>query len=153
MRSSEKETWYWVAHSRGADFADLDKKGFLTFYPMMDDYVFLEVGEKNKKWLVKQEELRVRFVKRGKDFAEVSSKSLLGLYSSTTDRVSPGMTVTVVKGYCESLTGIVRGREGDLVKVDLKGYKRVYSVELPLKQVVLSGEVSLDGREDEDSSG
>lgn len=130
---------YYVAHARGVDFVDLQRKGFLTFHPMMDDYVFLKVSEDNKQWLSKQEELRVKFLRQGREYTTVTEASLEGLYRSTVSKVQEGSEVTVVVGYCEGLSGVVTKREGDQLVCDLVGYRRHFVVDVGLNQVVSKG--------------
>lgn len=131
---------YWVGHARGVDFEDLQRKGFLTFQPMMDDYVFLLVNEENKQWLSRQEELRIKFLRQGKDLTTVTESSLAGLFRSTTSKVQEGTEVTVVVGYCEGLSGVVMKRDGDQLVCDLVGYRRHFVVDIGLNQVVFKGQ-------------
>lgn len=131
---------YWLAHVRGADFAKLKKLGFTTFVPMMDDYVFLEVTEKNEAFLRKQDELGLKFLRTGKALQTVSEKDLAPMNGETTDKLLPGVEVLVAAGYCEKLQGRITARDGDKVKVQLDGFRRKYDVELPVQAVVLKGQ-------------
>jgi len=138
------EKRFWTAHVRGADFVRLKKLGFRAFTPMMDDYVFLEVTEKNEQFLRKQDELGLKFLRNGRELRTVSEAELVPLGGSTMDRLVPGAEVLVAVGYCEKLEGKVVERNGDKVKCVLRGFKRTYEVELPVQQVVLKGQQVLE---------
>lgn len=133
---------YWVGQSRGADFKDLKAKGFLVFYPALDDYVFLEDTEENKKLLTKQEELRVKFLRQhnsGK-LQKVTEKDLQSMIVTTQDILLEGQDISVVEGYCQGLDGKVVSRDGDNLTCELQGYRRVYTVILTTIQVVKRGQ-------------
>lgn len=141
--------YYWTAISRGADFKELSAKGFRVFYPVLDDYVFLEVSDKNKVLLTKQDELRVKFLKDSKGkIMLVSEKDLGQMQATTQDPMVEGAEISVVDGYCSGLDGKVISREGSILECEVYGYKRVFSVALPAIQVVLRGiepTIVLDG--------
>lgn len=128
---------YWVAHARGPNFDYLKKIGFVHFYPTMDDYVFLEVTDTNKKYLRKQTELCVSFMKMSDEFVTISEAELREMGHQTTDQIAPGSEIKVLIGYCENLDGVVNAIEGDKLQVTLQGYNRKYEASLNVDQIVL----------------
>lgn len=130
---------YWVAAARGADFKELKARGFRVFYPLLDDYVFLEACDDNKILLKKQEELKIKFLRdhSGKQILQVTNKELDKMQMSTQDKLEPGLLIEVVEGYCQGLKGKILTREGDLLSCEVYGYRRVFEVSLTTLQVSL----------------
>lgn len=130
---------FWVASARGADFTRLKKLGFLIFYPAMDDYVFLEESDHNKKWLSRQEDLHVRFLRdrHGKSYQTVTEAELGKMGRTVENALVEGAEIEVVDGYCQYLDGVIRERVGQHVKCELRGFKKIFHVDLEVGQVVL----------------
>lgn len=144
---------YWVALARGADFEDLKRRGFRVFYPVLDDYVFLEALDENKTLTSKSESLRVKFLRDGKGkILEVSGAELDRMRGCTEDNLVPGQDISVVEGFCNGLDGKILGRAGDDLKCEVYGFKRVFSQTLSVTQVVRRGQAVLKGDSD-DSNG
>lgn len=133
--------FYWVALARGADFERLRKEGFTVFYPMIDDYVFLEACDDNKKLIDRTEELKVKFIKSkgGKSIQTVRESELKGLQGSVEDGLVPGIKVRVVEGYCQNLDGVIINRIGQELECEVSGYKRKFRATLTTMQVVKGG--------------
>lgn len=132
-----KERRWYVAHARGPNFDYLKERGFHHMYPTMDDYVFLEVTDANKKLLRKQTELCISFMKAAEEYVTISEQELNEMCKKTTDEIVVGGEVKVLLGYCENLEGVVNDRDRDKLKVTLKGYNRTYEVTLNVDQVVM----------------
>lgn len=132
---------WWVAVARGADFKDLRAKGFRVFYPVLDDYVFLEECDENKKLLIKQEELKVKFLRDPitRVIQKVTDAELSAMTLSTQDSLVPGQDILVVEGYGSGLEGKILSREGESITCEVYGYKRIFSLELTMIQVVKRG--------------
>jgi len=126
---------YWIAHVRGGDFAKLKKLGFVTFYPAMDDYVFLEETDDNRKFLRKQDELGIHFVKARGAYALASNKELEKMRSTTSARIEVGTEIIVVAGYASNLEGKVLEIDGDNVRCNLNGLTRQYELTLNVLDV------------------
>lgn len=135
---------FWVCHVRGAEFERLKKLGFRCFSPMMDDYVFLEVSKENEQYLNRQEDLGIKFLKAKGKLTLIKEEELRGLQGSTVDRIVVGAEILVTEGYCEKLEGEVIEREGEKVKCKLKGYRRIFEVDLLVGEVVLKGREVLE---------
>lgn len=132
---------YWIAHVRGPNYEQLRKRGFLVLYPDVDDYVFLEVNPENKGILKKQLELSVSFLKSGSKYHTVSEEEVKRMSVGTSeDAITPGSEVDVINGYCENLSGVVISRNGERLRVELRGYRRAYNVVLDRLDVTLSRE-------------
>lgn len=128
---SPKGKRYWSAHARGCNFEQLRKLGFKTFYPLLDDYVFLEVAQQNEKFLRKQTELGISFLKKKGRPVEISQKEMDRMSFGGMVAVKVGDEVMIISGYGSNLEGTVV--EEDLqntnkLKVRCLGYKRVYEV-------------------------
>lgn len=128
-----------IAHARGCDFGKLREKGFLTLYPMIDDYVFLEDKPENQKYLRKQSELGVFFLRKGGKYQTVSRKEIDQMCKQTTDRIVPKAEILVVSGFGANLEGKVIAVEGNQLHCELQGLKRVYNVVIDRQDVVLKG--------------
>lgn len=128
---------YWLAHTRGCNFDFLRKKGFTTFYPTMDDYVFLEVTDKHKPLLKKQTELAVAFVKaRNGEHATISQRELDAMAGETVHQLDTGKRVLIVEGPASNLAGEIISKDGNLLTVRAEGFKRTYDVEVDVQNVV-----------------
>jgi len=129
---------YWAALARGANFEDLKAKGFQIFYPVMDDYVFLEACDKNKYLLSKQEELRVKFLRDNtrKQLLLITQVEIDRMISVTQDDLVEGQDISVVEGYCAGLDGKIISRSGSTFQCDVFGYRKVFRVQLPINHIV-----------------
>lgn len=129
---------FWIAHARGPNFSLLRDRGFVTFYPTMDDYVFLEVSEQNEKLLRKQSELCVAFVKDKKGKLQtVSQAELDRMRQKSTAGIEPGSMVLSVDGIASNLEGIVKAVKDNIVQVVFNGLSRVYDLEVDAQTLVL----------------
>jgi len=128
MANEERE--YWIAHVRGPNYEILKKKGFLVLYPDVDDYVFLEVNDDNKKYLKKQLELSIAFLKNKSKLVTVKEAEVQRMIQATSrEKILPGTAIKVISGYCENLDGVVIGVVDDnQVEALLEGYNRQYQV-------------------------
>jgi hypothetical protein len=132
-------TKYWVAHCRGPNFRKLRERGFLTFYPDIDDYVFLRCLPANEKLLRKQTELGVAFLKAREAYTQVTEADILRMTSRTTTRkVALGAQILVTEGFGSNLEGTVLETDeaGLKVRCDLVGFNRHYDVWLDLQEIV-----------------
>lgn len=126
---SKPDRKWWVAHVRTSDYRQLDRRGFLVLYPDVDDYVFLEAKDENKKLLRKQPELGVMFLKNRSQFATVTEAEVARMIKKATPvALKPGSEIVVISGFAESLTGTVLEEIGVEVRVLLRGYRKVYDV-------------------------
>lgn len=128
---------FYVGHVRGADFEQLRKLGFVVFHPTMDDYVFLEVAERNYSFLKRQSELGVSFLKSGSVYETVSREELESMANTTLDQIKVGSKIKVLQGFCENMEGEVKEVVGNKLKCVLKGYKREYEQSLLKTDVVI----------------
>jgi len=131
---------YWIAHVRGADFTILRAKGFVVFYPTLDDYVFLEVTDDNWKFVSKQTELSIYFLKSEGKYQEVTEEELDLMRDSARGGMEEGARIKVVGGYCTNLDGSVLVAEDQRYFCKLNGFKATYEVWLDALDVVLIGE-------------
>ena len=131
------EPRYMIAHLRGGDPIKLEKLGFTVFYPNLDDYVFLKDVPEHKKFLRKQSELGISFLKKAGKHQMVPASHLKGLESVTKDPLIPGSKIHVVEGYCSNMEGDLLERNGKDIKCKLYGYNSTYEVWLTTTQVVL----------------
>lgn len=132
------EKHYWLAHCRGPNFDQLKRKGFLTFYPTVDDYVFLEVKEENKRLTRQQAELGVLFLRANNALVEVNEDEVLKMSGKTVDQIKLGAEIKVLIGPCENLEGRVVevNTEGKYI-CELKGWNRTYLKSLNREEIVL----------------
>lgn len=121
---------YWIAHVRAPNFQKLKKLGFLVMYPTLDDYVFLEVKDSNEKFLRKQTELEIYFLKKREKLLTASKEEVEHMVGSSIDIIEVGSDIYVVDGYYSNLDGTVIERDEDEFRVELKGYNRTYDVRL-----------------------
>jgi len=121
---------YYIAHARGCSFEFLRKQGFVTFYPTMDDYVFLPTKPENERLLRKQTELCVAFMKKAGQYRTISQKELDAMAGQTVNKISVADRILVVQGFAANLTGVVLEEYGTTLKVDLEGWNRNYTVEI-----------------------
>lgn len=130
-------TLYWVAQARSPDFQDLTDRGFVTFYPMVDDYVFLEAKDENRALTRKETDLNVSFLREEKKLITITEAELEPMRASTRDRIKVGTNILVVRGHCESLDGVVKKflPEGQ-VEVLLDGLYHEYREVLYLTDIV-----------------
>jgi len=119
---------YWVAHVRGPYFERLRRLGFVVLYPAVDDYVFLEATDENRKIVSQQQDLGVFFLRAGRRMKIVSEEELDGIKQKTTERLEVGASVIVVAGYCEALEGEITDQNEKQVKCVLEGWNRQYEV-------------------------
>jgi len=129
---------YWIAHVRGPNYSVLKKRGFLVLYPDVDDYVFLEVKDENKKYLKKQLELSIAFLKNKNKLVTATEEEVQRMIDATSrESIEPGTSIKVISGYCENLEGVVTGvvNENE-VEARLNGYNRQYQVVVDRLDVV-----------------
>lgn len=133
---------YWVAHARGCDFNYLASIGFSVGYPTIDDYVFLEVNEKNLPWTRRQSRLNIAFVRNKKGLATITEEEYLRMMGSLKREFKEGEIIDVVEGFPENLSGKVLelSEDGSLVRCLLDGWNRKYDLWLPSTTLVLSVE-------------
>lgn len=131
---------YWVAHARGPNFMRLRERGFLTFFPEMDDYVFLECKPGNEKLLRKQTELCVAFLKARERYITVTGTEIKMMFGQTKAKIEVGANVLVVTGHGSNLEGIVLevDDEKDLAFCELKGFNRSYRIWVDRMELVES---------------
>lgn len=120
-------TWF-VAHARGCDFALLEKRGFTTFYPSLDDYVFLEDTPDNQKMLRKQSELGIKFVSTNRGYTRITEKELNRMSKATVDRIKVSQKVLAVGGIASNLEGTVREVSEEGFLVEFLGLYRTFMV-------------------------
>lgn len=135
---SDEQKQYWIAHVRGPNYSVLKKKGFLVLYPDVDDYVFLEVKESNKKYLKKQLELAIAFLKNKTKLVTCTQEEVDRMIQATSrTSIAIGTAIKVISGFCENMDGVVTGvpDEGK-VEARLKGYNRDYDVVVDRLDVV-----------------
>jgi len=126
---------YWVAHVRGPYFERLRRLGFVVLYPAVDDYVFLEATDDNKKIVAQQQDLGVFFLRAGRKMKTVSEEELADIKQKTTERLEVGASIIVVAGYCEALEGEITDEGEQKVKCMLEGWNRQYHVWLDRLEV------------------
>jgi len=129
---------YWIAHVRGPNYSLLKKKGFLVLYPDVDDYVFLEVKDENKKYLKKQLELAIAFLKNKTKLVTCTQAEVDRMVRATSRKsIAIGTAIKVISGFCENMDGVVTGVVDDSqVEARLKGYNRNYDVVVDRLDVV-----------------
>lgn len=132
---------FWIGHARGCDFARLREKGFLTLYPTIDDYVFLEETDANQKFLGKQIELGLYFLKKKGKLITVSQEEIQRMTKTSTDKINLDSEILVVQGPGAGLDGIVSKIEGNKVTGLLNGYARKYELVMDLQDVVIKPQV------------
>jgi len=128
---------YWVAHVRGAIFENLRKEGFRVFYPVMDDYVFLEVKESNEGLLRRQTELAIAFLKKRGKYVTVMESEIDVIKGDVQVGPQVGAKVSVVKGYCANLEGEIVAIDGEWIDLCLQGYNRTYDVRVDRLEVAV----------------
>jgi len=134
---------YWVAHTRGPNFQLLEKRGFVTFYPEIDDYVFLEATPKNEPLLKRQLELCVHFVKHKNEIVTITDEELNKMRTKSVDQIVKGAEIMALIGVCENLEGEVLERDGDKIFCRFRGFNRFYEREVTVTEVVLKGKLPL----------
>lgn len=140
---------YWVAHVRGGEHPRLAKLGFVSFYPAMDDYVFLEATQQNTKHHRKQAEHGISFLKAKGDYVTITETELGRMKGQTQDKLTQGQRIKVVQGYLSNLEGVITETDGLTAKVILDGRTRKYEAELPLGELAAANaEVSSPQPED-----
>jgi transcription antitermination factor NusG len=127
---------YYVAQTGAPDFEELTRKGFITFYPTVDDYVFLEVTNRNEPLLRQEVRLDITFLRKDDMLVTVTDDELEPMRRSTVDQIMVGAQILVVRGYCEGLDGVVTEIKGQKCKVMLDGLYHEYAVEVALTDIV-----------------
>ena len=127
---------YYVAQTGAPDFEELTRKGFITFYPTVDDYVFLEVTDKNESLTRQEATFDIEFLRAGDKLVTVTDVELEPMRRSTVDQLMVGTQITVVRGYCEGLDGVVTEIDGQQCKVMLDGLYHEYAVEVAMTDIV-----------------
>jgi hypothetical protein len=135
--TTEKE--YWVAHCRGPNFWRLRERGFLTLYPDIDDYVFLECTLPHERLLRKQLELGVSFLKAREGYVKITGADIAQMIKRTiTEKLAVGASILVTEGYGSNLEGTITeiDDEGRRVRCDLVGFNRHYDVWIDRHELV-----------------
>lgn len=127
---------YYVCHVRGGDHSRLRLEGFVSFHPMLDDYVFLEKASNSDKLLRRQSDLGIHCLRENGSYVTVSEGELSLMRGETTNLIEEGSEILVVQGYCSNLEGQVLTLEGDQAKCRLRGYNSHYNVTLPVGDLV-----------------
>ena len=87
---------YWIFHVRGASFDLLKKEGFLTLYPMSDDYVFLEATKPNQKYVRRQAELGIAILKDNKGPVLVTKEEVDRMMDTVYNKIKEGLKVIIL---------------------------------------------------------
>lgn len=127
---------YWAAHCRGCDYDHLRSLGFLVLHPHIDDYVFLEVCEKNTKFLRQENKLNILFVRFEDNVMEIDESEMSFMRRETVDSITDGSDILVVKGIYANLEGVIIEDQGDIYKCEIYGYKRKYYPNIKSNYVV-----------------
>lgn len=127
---------YYVAHTGAPDFEALTEKGFLTFFPTVDDYVFLEVTPANEPLLKQESRLDITFMKNKDVLVTVSEAELDPMRNATVNQLMVGTQILVVRGYCEGLGGVVTKIDGQVCEVVLDGLYHEYAVQVAMTDIV-----------------
>lgn len=127
-QTPDSEKKYWIAHVRGPFYDKLRNLGFKVFYPYMDDYVFLEIKDKNKPLLKKQMELCIYFLKKKEKLLVVSEAEVERMTQGAKEKQEESEEVEVISGYCSGLMGKILEREEKHCRCLLQGFNRTYDV-------------------------
>lgn len=109
---------------------------------MLDDYVFLEATTKNEKFLRKQTELGISWVKKAGKPVLISQREMDRMTFDGVTQVKTGDEILVVQGFCSNLEGEIIEEDPDnptKIKVRLKGWKRIYEQWIDRMDVVPKG--------------
>lgn len=139
---------YFVGHTRGPDFNRLRALGFLTFYPTLDDYVFLEDKPEHLPLLRKQTELGLAFVKNRKGLIKVTEEEINRIQKGTTEKLGIGAKVLAVEGPAANLEGEVLDESDLELFICFKGYQQDYTLWCDRQHIVLSDENLNQGSSD-----
>ena len=127
---------YWAAHCRGCDYDALRKLGFLVLHPHIDDYVFLEVKDSNKKILRREGKLNILFVRFDDKLMEIPEEEIEIFKGSTIDSIEVGTSILIVQGIYSNLDGKVIAERGDNYSCEVYGYKKIYFPDIKRSYVV-----------------
>jgi len=109
----------------------------LVLYPTLDDYVFLKAVPENKKYLSRQTDLGIYFLKSKKGELEtVLREEIKRMQEGTTEQIEDGVQVLIVEGYCSNMEGVVLESNEDELFCRLKGWQRTYDVWIPRSEAV-----------------
>jgi hypothetical protein len=126
---------YWVCHLRGADFADLERQGFITFYPYCDDYAFLPAIPENRKFIRREARLQVMFLRNDTIPATISEVELEAFKGSALSPVQIGAHIEVLEGPYEKMHGTILSNVGTEYTCSIDSYNgRTYEVVLTRPQ-------------------
>lgn len=133
-------TRYWVAHSLGADFSALERVGFTTFYPSVDDYAFLEACPGNRRLLKREERLCIEFLRGARgEFLTVGEDEVEAMAKATVRAIVAGARVRAVRGVAEGLEGEVLEEVSPMaVRVRVEGYSMEFDLVLDRSELVPS---------------
>jgi len=126
---------YWIAHVRAPNFQKLKKLGFLVMYPTLDDYVFLKITPENEKFLRKQTELEIYFLKKREKLLTVSESEVQKMVGESIEEIEKGSEVHVVEGIYSNLEGKVIEKDGENYRISLEGYNRKYDAWLDQMEI------------------
>lgn len=113
---------------RGPTYQRLRELGFVLFYPALDDYAFLLVSDENKKFLNKQMELSISFLKSKKGLTTISGEELDRMRQATIKPEQQGSRIRVISGTCAGLEGKVLEQEEQRYRCELQGFNRIYTI-------------------------
>ena len=108
----------------------------MTFYPALDDYVFLEATPENESLRKQQGRLSISFVKAGAKFQTVSQDELDRMKFAANQDFTVGQKIEGVQGLPANLTGEILEISGAKLFVRLEGFRRTYEVWVDQQEVV-----------------
>lgn len=134
---------WWVAHTGPeTDHDQLRHLGFLSFHPMMADYVFLEAVEHNRynKTRAMAPMLDIEFLRggsNGRTYQKVREVELMEMVGATVGQITPGARIEVVDGVGTGLRGVVLEVDGEDLLCQLEGWSTTHRVETKIPWVIL----------------
>lgn len=134
-RRTPEET-YWVAHVKGAEFGELERLGFLTLYPVVDDYVFLRAIDANAPLVLKEVELGLEFLRQERVLQKVRESEIREMSGPTRGPLQRHDRVHIVRGHCEGMVALVLRVRDDYVDLQVQGFRTTYKMTIPRGDVV-----------------
>lgn len=105
-------------------------------HPHIDDYVFLEVKDSNKKFLCREGKLNLLFVRFDDKLMEIPEEEIEIFKGSTIDSIEVGTPILVVQGIYSNLDGKVLAEHDDNYSCEVYGYKKIYFPDIKRNYVV-----------------